>query len=187
MRCRDDAKIGLLSKTWRIAGLPDCFLGPCESGSQGDYGSMTWAVLVEAGEAGAGEPEPSGLNGVLVGDDDYITMRVLCVETSCHVGDAVSKFLEALFGEIDHVGALQIGLQLTRERLFDRCPGVTLPPLCDSPLGEVFVHPHGHARSCGYLLSGPEGSLERRRPDGNHRAWAQVAPDPPGLVQPVRG
>jgi hypothetical protein len=144
-------------------------------------------VCVKVGQGRPKEAKSARLYRVLVGHDHHVAVRVLSVETPGNLGDTAGDIVEALVGEREILGMIEIGLELTGKTDRNVPPGVTLPTAHEGPLGQIRVDLDRHRGSGRNRLCGPQGTLQGRAPDGYHRAGTEVATDTPGLFNAVGG
>jgi hypothetical protein len=135
----------------------------------------------------SGEMETGRLDRILMRDDHHVTMRVLKVESSGDSGHPAGHVAGLLGYEVESRGVIQIGLELTGKPFRDGVPWVALPALCQLPIGEIGINPHGHRGTGGDFLSRAQRPLLRGRPDGHDRAGSQVATYPAGLFEAMWG
>ena len=138
-------------------------------------------------EIRAAEMESRRLNRILVRYHDHVPVWVLGVEPPSNAGHPLGEFFQSLCREVHAQWVVPITLDLVREHVLDIGPAVPLPSLFDRPLRKRAFDSHRHSRSCCYLLGGPKGSLQWRRPNGHNRPGGKVPADPAGLVSTMWG
>ncbi len=90
-------------------------------------------------EAATGQVADGGVDGVLVGDDDQIAVTGLGGVRADAAGDACGETGEALGGEREIVGVLEVCLELARALDGELLPDNPGPSPRNQPLGESLV------------------------------------------------
>jgi len=120
---------------------------------------------VEVLQALAGQEQPGGLDGILVGDQDGPPARVGPAQFFDQRGHSAGRRLDRLGREGQVGGVVEIGLQLAREGGGQILPAHPRPAHAQPPLGEALVEDRGQAEAAaddaGGLLRTQQGGAEQ--------------------------